>query len=63
MTTVLVRWLDAGFRRHIDKRVAERTERLQHESTRIEAALRAAKMHVFFQDRDLRYKNRGRRPW
>jgi hypothetical protein len=25
MTTVLARWLDAAFRRHIDKRVAERT--------------------------------------
>jgi PAS domain-containing protein len=36
--------------------VTERTERLQHESARIEAALRAARMHVFFQDRDLRYK-------
>src|ERR1700722_12729387 len=56
MTTVLARWLDAAFRRHIDKRVAERTEHLRREAARIEAALRGAKMHVFFQDRDLRYK-------
>ena len=55
MTTVLARWLDATFRRHIDKRVAERTEHLRREAARVEAALRAAKMHVFFQDRDLRY--------
>jgi PAS domain S-box-containing protein len=55
MTTVLARWLDATFRRHIDKRVAERTEHLRLEAGRVEAALRAAKMHVFFQDRDLRY--------
>jgi PAS domain S-box-containing protein len=56
MTTVLARWLDAAFRRHIDKRVAQRTEHLRQEAARIEAALRGAKMHVFFQDRDLRYK-------
>jgi hypothetical protein len=56
MRTVLARWLDAAFRRHIDKRVAERTEQLRREAARIEAALRGAKMHVFFQDRDLRYK-------
>jgi PAS domain S-box-containing protein len=56
MTSVLAWWLDAAFRRLIDKRVAERTEQLRHEMARIEAALRAAKMHVFFQDRDLRYK-------
>jgi PAS domain S-box-containing protein len=56
MTTVLARWLDAALRRHIDKRVAERTEHLRQEASRIEAALRGAKMHVFFQDRDLRYK-------
>jgi hypothetical protein len=56
MGTVLARWLDAAFRRHIDKRVAERTEQLRREAARIEAALRGAKMHVFFQDRDLRYK-------
>jgi PAS domain S-box-containing protein len=56
MTTVLARWLDAAFRRHIDKRVAERTEQLRQEAARIEAALRGAKVHVFFQDRDLRYR-------
>jgi PAS domain-containing protein len=56
MTTVLARWLDATFQRYIDKRVAERTEHLRHETARLEAALRAANMHVFFQDRDLRYK-------
>jgi PAS domain S-box-containing protein len=55
MTTALARWRDAVFRRHIDKRVAERTEHLRQETARIEAALRAAKMHVFVQDRDLRY--------
>ena len=54
MTTALARWLDAAFGRHIDKRVAERTEHLRQETARIEAALRAAKMHVFVQDRDLR---------
>jgi PAS domain S-box-containing protein len=56
MTTVLARWLDAALRRHIDRRVAERTQHLRQEAARIEAALRGAKMHVFFQDRDLRYK-------
>jgi hypothetical protein len=56
MRAVLAWSLDTAFRRHIDKRVAERTEHLRHETVRIEAALRAAKMHVFFQDRDLRYK-------
>ena len=54
--TALARWLDAALRRHIDKRVAERTEHLRQEAAHIEAALRGAKMHVFFQDRDLRYK-------
>jgi hypothetical protein len=43
MTTVLARWLDATFQRYIDKRVAERTEHLRHETARLEAALRAAK--------------------
>jgi PAS domain S-box-containing protein len=56
MTTILARWLDAAFRRHIEKRVAERTEHLRQDAARIEAALRGAKMHVFFQDRDLRYQ-------
>ena len=56
MTTVLARWLDAALRRHIDRRVAERSVHLRQEAARIEAALRGAKMHVFFQDRDLRYK-------
>jgi PAS domain S-box-containing protein len=56
VTTALARWLDAVLRRHIDKRVAERTEHLRQETARIAAALRGAKMHVFFQDRDLRYK-------
>ena len=56
MTATLARWLDAAFRRHIDKRVAERTAHLRQEAARIEAALRGTKMHVFFQDRDLRYK-------
>jgi PAS domain S-box-containing protein len=56
MTTVLARWLDAALRRQVDKRVAERTKQLRHETARIEAALSAAKMHVFFQDRDLRYR-------
>jgi PAS domain S-box-containing protein len=56
MTTALAPLLDAAFRRHIDKRVDERTEHLRQETARIEAVLRAAKMHVFFQDRDLRYK-------
>jgi PAS domain S-box-containing protein len=56
MTTVFARWLDAAFRRQVDKRVAERTKQLRHDTVRIEAALSAAKMHLFFQDRDLRYQ-------
>jgi PAS domain S-box-containing protein len=56
MTNILSRWLDALLRRHIDQRVADRTEAIRHEIARIDAALRAARMHIFFQDRDLRYR-------
>ena len=59
MTSLLTGWFDTVFKRYIDKRVDERTEQLRQEAARIAAALRAAKMHVFFQDLDLRYKNRG----
>jgi PAS domain S-box-containing protein len=56
MTSLLTGWFDTVFKRYIDKRVDERTERLRQEAARIAAALRAAKMHVFFQDLDLRYR-------
>jgi PAS domain S-box-containing protein len=44
-------------RKQIDRRVAARTRDLAVESSRIATALRAANMHLFFQDRDLRYKS------
>jgi hypothetical protein len=56
MTSILSRCLDALLRPHIDRRVADRTETIRHEIARIDAALRAARMHIFFQDRDLRYR-------
>ena len=43
--------------RRIDRRVAARTRDLAVESSRIATALRAANMHLFFQDRDLCYKS------
>jgi PAS domain S-box-containing protein len=56
MTSLLTGWFDAMFKRHIEKRVSERTSQLRQEAARIVAALRAAKMHVFFQDLELRYR-------
>jgi len=46
-----------AMRRQIDRRVAARTRDLAVESSRIATALRAANMHLFFQDRDLCYKS------
>ncbi len=56
MTSLLTGWFDAVFKRFIDKGVAEHTEQLRREAARIAGALRAAKIHVFFQDLDLRYR-------
>jgi two-component sensor histidine kinase len=46
-----------AMQRQIDRRVAARTRDLALESSRIATALRAANMHLFFQDRDLCYKS------
>lgn len=42
-------------RRQLEARVAERTKELSLTKARFETALRGAKVHVFSQDRDLRY--------
>src|SRR5580704_2878939 len=42
-------------RREFERRVAERTKELSLMTARFETALRGAKVHVFSQDRDLRY--------
>jgi PAS domain S-box-containing protein len=46
-----------AMRRQIDRRVAARTRDLAVEASRIATALRAANMHLFFQDLDLCYKS------
>jgi PAS domain S-box-containing protein len=56
MNTVLERILGRVLRRQVDGRVAARTRDLAVESSRIAAALRGANIHLFFQDRELRYK-------
>jgi PAS domain S-box-containing protein len=59
MDTVLDRLLDwligGALARRVARQVAERTRELAAQVGRLETALRAANMHVFFQDRDLRY--------
>ncbi len=55
--STLVDWVfGAIWRRKIERRVTERTRELDLECGRIKSALRGAKMHVFFQDRDLCYR-------
>jgi PAS domain S-box-containing protein len=46
-----------AMRRRIDRQVAARTRELAMEGSRIATALRAANMHLFFQDRELCYKS------
>ena len=41
----------------IDRRVKERTRELTAESVRVATALRGSNIHIFFQDRDLRYRS------
>ncbi len=41
----------------IDRRVKERTRELTAESVRVATALRGSNIHMFFQDRDLRYRS------
>jgi PAS domain S-box-containing protein len=54
----LFEWLmGPELRRRIDDGVARRTRVLAVESARIGSALRAANVHIFFQDRDLRYRS------
>jgi PAS domain S-box-containing protein len=55
MGSVLERMLGGAMRRQIDRRVAARTRDLALEAHRVAAALRGANMHLFFQDRELRY--------
>jgi PAS domain S-box-containing protein len=52
---VLDRMLGVALRSWIDRRVAERMREFTAATARMEAALRGAHIHVFFQDRDLRY--------
>jgi PAS domain S-box-containing protein len=56
MSTVLEWIFGATYRRHVDCRVTERTRELDLECGRIRSALRGSSMHVFFQDRELRYR-------
>jgi PAS domain S-box-containing protein len=57
MNTVLEWVLGAALRRQVDRRAAVRTRDLSVEASRIAAALRGANIHLFFQDRELRYKS------
>ena len=41
----------------IDRRVKERTREITAESVRLASALRGSNIHIFFQDRDLRYRS------
>ena len=55
--TLLGGMFGGAMRRQIDRRVAARTRDLAVEASRVATALRAANMHLFFQDRDLCYKS------
>jgi PAS domain S-box-containing protein len=57
MNTIWEWLLGGALRRHIERGVAARTRVLAMESSRIADALRGANMHLFFQDRELRYKS------
>jgi PAS domain S-box-containing protein len=55
MTSVWEWLFGHPLRERIDRRVAERMRDLANEAARVETALRCAKMHIFLQDRELRY--------
>src|SRR3984893_16811348 len=55
MTSVWEWMFGHPLRERIDRRVAERMRDLANEAARVETALRCAKMHIFLQDRELRY--------
>jgi PAS domain S-box-containing protein len=55
MTSVWEWLFGRPLQERIDRRVAERMRDLANEAARVETALRGANMHIFFQDRELRY--------
>ena len=55
MTHILDKLFGPSLRSRVDPHESNRMRELAAEAGRVEAALRAAKMHVFLQDRELRY--------
>jgi PAS domain S-box-containing protein len=55
MTHILDKLFGPSARSRVDPHESSRMRELAAEAGRVEAALRAAKMHVFLQDRELRY--------